>query len=159
MDIIPPWIWFISGLGFLIAELITPTFFFGIVGVGALVASLFDLVFGFDSLSFATFVIASGGAAYLAKKFEIRSEENPLKSGVDRLIDRQGEVQERIESGEAGIVKVAGEKWRARSKYGEPIEAGAKVIVEEIEGTTLIVWQTEEPKKEIKEQELQEEEF
>ena len=145
MDI-PAWIWFMGGIGFLVIELLTPTFFFGMVGVGALIASLFDLISPNEIVTLIVFIIASGGAAYLAWKYDIYlNKEQTLKSGTDRLIDKKGVVEEKIDSSEGtGIVKVEGERWRAKSKYNEIIESGEEVIVDDIEGTTLIVWELRE---------------
>ncbi|MFW6422162.1 MAG: NfeD family protein [Candidatus Bipolaricaulota bacterium] len=146
MDFIPTWAWFVGGLGFLIVELLTPTFFFGIVGVGALLASFVDLLVPGDVSSFVVFVLGSGAAAYLARRFEIYSSSgDEIKTGPDRLIGKQGIVQERIDSAQdTGIVQVEGEKWRAKARYEGNIEKGATVVVDKIEGTTLLVWETQE---------------
>lgn len=150
MNIIPAWVWFLSGLLFLVAEMLTPTFFFGIVGVGALVASLVDFIGGNEIISLIAFILASVGSGYLARRYEIYSSTGTeLKSGTDRLIDQKGIVEERIDpSNGTGIVKVEGEKWRAKSKYDNVIEKDSEVIVESIEGATLIVWEVQTARSE-----------
>ena len=51
-----------------------------------------------------------------------------------------GIVTERIDNiTEQGRITVLGGDWRARSLGGEPIESGARVKVEKIEGVKLIV--------------------
>ncbi len=146
MELIPTWVWFAGGLLFLVVELNTTTFFFGIVGVGALFASLTDLFFSGELASFIVFIVGSSLAAYLAWKFNIYSTTSSgIKTGPDRLIDRRGIVDERINSSlGTGIVRVEGEKWRAKSESEEIIEKGNKVVVNGIDGTTLIVEEIEE---------------
>lgn len=39
-----------------------------------------------------------------------------------------------------GHVRVLGERWLARSGDGQVIDAGTKVLVTAVEGTTLVVW-------------------
>lgn len=150
MDIIPFWMWFIAGLGLLILELNTATFFFGTVGFGALIASLVDfLPPQGEAYSFIAFVLGTGLAAYLAWEFDIySSSEGGLRTGADRLIDEVGSVEEEVNptTGD-GIVVVNGEKWRAESTTEDPIAEGGKVVVNDIEGTSLVVESIEEDKK------------
>ena len=69
---------------------------------------------------------------FLAKK------ETP--TNADRVIGQIGIVTERIDNiTEQGRITVLGGDWRARSLGGEPIESGARVKVEKIEGVKLIV--------------------
>ncbi len=141
MEIIPYWLWFITGLGLLVVELNTATFFFGTVGFGALVASLADFFIPGEIGSFVVFVIGTGFAAYLAWKFDIySSSRETLKTGPDRLIDEVGTVEEKINPSTGdGVVLVNGEKWRGESIDEVKIDAGTKVVVKNIEGTSLVV--------------------
>ncbi len=140
MELIPAWLWFIAGLGFLVLELTTVTFFFGTVGFGALIASLVDFLFPGEIGSFIAFVAGTGLAAYLAWKFDIYSSEGGIKTGADRLINERGTVEERIDPAKGdGIVVVNGERWRAESSNDELIEKGETVEVMSIEGTSLVV--------------------
>ncbi|MBS3740165.1 NfeD family protein [Candidatus Bipolaricaulota bacterium] len=152
MEIIPFWLWFIAGIGLLILELNTATFFFGTVGFGALIASLVDfLPPQGETYSFIAFILGTGLAAYLAWEFDIYSSaEGGLRTGADRLIDEVGTVEEEVNptTGD-GIVVVNGEKWRAESTTGDPIAKGAKVVVKDIEGTSLVVESTKKDKKNL----------
>ncbi len=141
MEIIPTWVWFASGLLFLVIELNTVTFFFGIVGVGALLATVVDLFFAGEIPSLVTFILGSSLAAYIAWKFNIYSgSSSGIKTGADRLIGGVGIVEEEIQSSTgSGIITVEGEKWRAKSDLDENITEGSKVVVKNIEGTTLVV--------------------
>ena len=141
MELIPAWLWFIAGLGLLIIELNTATFFFGTVGFGALLASLADFFIPGEIGSFIVFVAGTGLAAYFAWKFDIySSSRKTLKTGPDRLIGEIGTVKEEInpETGD-GVVLVEGEKWRAEPTNEVKINTGKKVVIENIEGTSLVV--------------------
>lgn len=145
MEILPAWLWFIAGLGLLIIELNTATFFFGTVGFGALVASLVDFLFPGEIGSFVAFVLGTGLAAYMAWKFDIYSSKGGIKTGADRLIDEVGTVEEEVDPVTGGgIVFVKGEKWRAESATEKTIEKGNSVVIKDIEGTSLVVEPAEE---------------
>jgi membrane protein implicated in regulation of membrane protease activity len=149
MELIPTWLWFIAGLGLLVLELTTVTFFFGTVGFGALVASLVDFLFPGEIGSFIAFAVGTGLAAYLAWKFDIYSSEGGIKTGADRLISERGTVEERIDPAKGdGIVVVNGERWRAESPNDESIDKGQTVEVNSIEGTSLVVVPFEETEQE-----------
>lgn len=146
MEIIPAWLWFVAGLGMLIIELNTATFFFGTVGFGALVASLADFFLPGEIGSFVVFVVGTGLAAYLAWKFDIySSSQQTLKTGADRLVDEIGTVEEKIDPSTGdGIVLVNGERWRAESIEDVKIDTGNRIVVENIEGTSLVVRELED---------------
>ncbi|MBS3765048.1 NfeD family protein [Candidatus Bipolaricaulota bacterium] len=140
MEIVPAWLWFIGGLGLLVLELNTATFFFGTVGFGALIASLVDFLFPGEIGSFVAFVLGTGLAAYMAWKFDIYSSKGGIKTGADRLIDEVGTVEEEVDPvAGGGIVFVKGEKWRAESATDTTIEKGEEVVIKNIEGTSLVV--------------------
>jgi len=62
------------------------------------------------------------------------------KSNVDVFIGRQGVVQQRIATHEAGMVKMGDEVWRALPVAGAgPFESGALVTVDGVDGVTLLV--------------------
>ncbi|MFB6214730.1 MAG: NfeD family protein [Candidatus Bipolaricaulia bacterium] len=145
MEIIPSWLWFVAGLGLLIVELNTATFFFGTVGFGALVASLADFFLPGEIGSFVVFVVGTGLAAYLAWKFDIySSSQETLRTGADRLIDEVGTVEEGVDPSTGdGVVLVNGEKWRAESAEEVKIDVGKRVAVENIDGTSLVVREIE----------------
>jgi len=146
MEIIPAWLWFIAGLALLVVELNTATFFFGTVGFGALLASLVDFFIPGEIGSFIAFVAGTAVAAYMAWKFDIySSSRETLRTGADRLIEEVGTVDEKINPATGdGVVIVNGEKWRAESADEVQIEAGEKVIVNSIDGTSLVVRKLEE---------------
>ncbi|MFP4136543.1 MAG: NfeD family protein [Candidatus Acetothermia bacterium] len=145
MDLIPAWLWFIAGLALLVLELSTVTFFFGTVGFGALLASLLDFLFPGEIVSFVGFIAGTGIAAYLAWKFDIYSSEGGIKTGADRLIGKIGTVEEKVDPVTGGgIVVVKGEKWRAESADSSTIDEGSSVVIDDIEGTSLVVEEAQE---------------
>jgi membrane protein implicated in regulation of membrane protease activity len=91
-------------------------------------------------------LLAAGGLAlvYLAVfrswlKSALTVKERP--SNVDALVGKSCVVTKRIASGEAGMVKISGEVWRAELAGAEDAtrDVGATVKVESIEGVTLKV--------------------
>nr|WP_206442633.1 NfeD family protein [Streptomyces boncukensis] len=69
-----------------------------------------------------------------------RTERPALASGVEALKGRQAVVLEKVDGGEGGRIKLAGEVWSARSlDSGESYEPGTQVDVVEIDGATAIV--------------------
>jgi len=62
-------------------------------------------------------------------------------SNVDALIGQRGRVLVRVADHEPGQVKVRDEVWRAQTAAGVagPLESGAEVTVEGVEGVTLKV--------------------
>lgn len=65
---------------------------------------------------------------------------NIQRTNADRLIGQEAIVVETIDNlAGTGQVAVSGQTWTARSKSGEPIDYGKKVLVLRIEGAKLIV--------------------
>jgi membrane protein implicated in regulation of membrane protease activity len=63
-----------------------------------------------------------------------------VRTGVDALLGKTGVVSERIDAvSRLGRVKVEGEDWRGASVDNTPIEAGTRVTVIQVDGTTLVV--------------------
>jgi membrane protein implicated in regulation of membrane protease activity len=65
----------------------------------------------------------------------------PLRSNTDAVIGQRGLVTTPVSAHEAGQVRVSGEVWRALPASGDagPIEPGAEVTVESVDGVTLRV--------------------
>ena len=63
------------------------------------------------------------------------SRRRHVRVGVETLVGRKAVVVSAL--GPEGQVKLDGELWRARS--GAPVESGAEVVVERVEGLTLLV--------------------
>jgi membrane protein implicated in regulation of membrane protease activity len=70
-----------------------------------------------------------------------RTAVSAAKTNIDTIIGKTGIVQQDIERGKDGLVRVDNERWRARS--GEAIKEGEEVTVTGISGVTLNVKKTE----------------
>ncbi|SCX03764.1 NfeD family protein [Candidatus Aquiluna sp. UB-MaderosW2red] len=122
-----------------VIELLTYGLYFAALAVAAIVPLLLSLL-GFDlwvqSLGFLGAVIAS--LVYVRPLIKKLQGDKPEQmTNVSALIGKPAEVIEEI-SQFAGSAKIQGETWRARSITGTKA-AGAKVVVDSIDGTTLIV--------------------
>lgn len=70
------------------------------------------------------------------------------RTNVESLIGKTAVVTENIDNISAqGSAKVGGVVWTARSTDGDPIPAGAQVIVDRIEGVKVFVSPAEVPAK------------
>ena len=109
--------------------------------VGALAAMVCALCHGALWLQIVLFVVVSGGClVFTRKKVQSKFNENRQKTNADRIIGHRGVVLEEIDNQRAaGLVKVDGSIWSARSKNGAAIPAGAEVTIEAIEGVKVIV--------------------
>lgn len=77
------------------------------------------------------------GRRYIHKRTAV-----PLsKSNIDTIIGKTGIVEQDIDSGKDGLVKVNYEQWRARAD--EPIKSGEEISVIDVKGVTLIVKKAE----------------
>jgi membrane protein implicated in regulation of membrane protease activity len=70
-----------------------------------------------------------------------RMRRPSVRTNTDALIGQRGLVTGGIEQHAPGQVKIHGEVWRARSAEPETvrIEAGSEVVIDSVEGVTLIV--------------------
>ena len=80
----------------------------------------------------------------LTEKFR---RKKPVHTNADSVIGMEGVVRREIEPLRGGRVCVGGLDWSARSSQSVPIPAGSCVVVEKIEGATLLVRPAEAPKE------------
>lgn len=136
------WVWVVAAVFFLVAEILTVSFFISCFGVGAIAAAL---VAAFAPEAYtaqmAVFVAVSAITVALTRRFADRvSGKQAEDFGVDRLRGQSGVVLQAINSTTGtGRVRVAREEWRADSVNMELIEAGSVIEVIDIEGTHLVV--------------------
>ncbi len=86
--------------------------------------------------------LAVSAATLLAFRPLVRKRFNAKvhKTNLDAVVGSVGTVFEPIHNIEAtGKVKLGGMEWSARSTSGEPIEAGAVIKVDRIEGVKVFV--------------------
>lgn len=82
-------------------------------------------------------IAASAGYFALALVLAVRTRALPVRSGAHAVVGTHGIAKTAIASGGAGTVQVASELWTALAD--EAIEAGAPVVVTELEGVRVRV--------------------
>ncbi len=140
----PALVWLVVGLGLLILELFTMTFFLMWVACGALLAALSAFLTTAPWVPWMVFSVSSV-VLLLATRPLARSLHGKVTvpSNVDRLVGQTAVVLESIDNAaNTGRVRIESDEWRARST-GDVVLEGQRVIVERVEGATLIVQSAE----------------
>lgn len=120
------------------------SFFLLPFAIGAVVAAIVSLLGAPLLVSFPIFLAASFavflGFRPLARRLDIGLPD-VAGIGANRLVGVTGTVVEPIPEarGEAGMVRVDAEEWKADTPSGQGIDAGATVRVIEVRGTRLLV--------------------
>jgi membrane protein implicated in regulation of membrane protease activity len=138
-------------VGFGIGEIVLASSFFLLpFAIGALVASIVSLMGAGPVISFPLFLIVSFcvflGFRPLAKRLDADTPD-VAGIGANRLIGVTGSVTEAIppNPGEAGMVRIGGEDWRADAADDLALPVGLRVRVLEVRGTRLVVEPLEPP--------------
>ena len=147
------WIlWCILGAVLIVAEVFTSGFVLLWFGIGALAAALAGIA-GIHNLGiqFVIFAVVSVGLTLASRTIFLNyfSRENTgdsLRSGVDSLPGKIGTVVSSSRGAmQEGAVKVFGSTWTAYPAEGETaLEAGERVRVERIEGSSIYVRRIDE---------------
>lgn len=133
------WVWTIFAIVMGIGEIFTAGFFLLPFAIGAAVAAVLawlNVVLLAQWLVF--FGVSMFALAFLQRFISRQDEGDQPRVGANRWIGSEGVVLDAIDphSG-AGMVRILNEEWRATSLH--PIEAGAKIIVTEVDGARLVV--------------------
>ena len=145
-------LWSVLAAILIVAEIFTSGFVLLWFGIGALAAALAGLV-GIDSLfiQFAIFAVISIGLTAASRTifinyFSREKSGQSLRSGVDALPGKIGTVVSSSAGAlQEGAVKVFGSTWTAYPAEGESaLEAGERVRVESIEGSSIYVRRIDE---------------
>jgi inner membrane protein len=139
-NIEPGWIWAITGVLLLIAEIIAPGFFLVFVGVAAIATGLFTLLFDLglapQLILFALYAVL---AVMIGKRWygepQGGDERHAINEPAKRLIGKIVTVVADVDD-HAGRVRVGDGEWNAR---GGPAAAGERVTITGVEGNCLIV--------------------
>jgi membrane protein implicated in regulation of membrane protease activity len=138
-------LWFLSAVLLLVAEMFSGGFWLMCVALGCAAAGIVGLIplagpitqtIVFAATSLLSLVALRPA---LTRHFRI-SGSRELRTGVDALLGKTGYVTERIEPGaRQGRVLIEGEDWRGISLDDSVLEPGTRVMVIEVDGTTLKV--------------------
>jgi len=137
-------IWTVAGVLLLVAEMFAPGFWLACVAIGCFAAGLVGLApVGLTGqvIAFAASTLASlvGIRPFLRRHFRLESGTG-VRTNVDALLGKTGVVTERIDGGaRSGRVIVEGENWRGASVDQAVLEPGTRVMVVQVDGTTLMV--------------------
>lgn len=131
--------------GFGIGEIAMPgTFFLLPFAIGALVAAILSLlsaplVFTLPVFLMVSFVVFLGFRP-LARRLDA-STPDVAGIGANRLLGVAGSVIEEIPAtpGDAGMVRVGAEEWKAEATAGVALPVGLEIRVIEVRGTRLVV--------------------
>ena len=144
-DIMEDWlVWFLAAIALLVGEMFTAGFWLACLAAGAAVAGVVALIPGLGAISqgiaFTVSSVLSMGALRpkLMQYFQL-GPGSELRTGVDALLGKTGIVTEQIGPGLPGRVKVDGEDWRGAATDAAVIEPGTKIMVIQVDGTTLVV--------------------
>jgi membrane-bound serine protease (ClpP class) len=109
----------------------------GLCGIGALVASGIILEVPWPVIVVVVLAIVAFGA-FISRKVLRAQKQDRVLTGWEELIGSVGEV--RVPLDPIGQVFVEGALWRARlDDDAEPVPAGTRVRVREVDGLTLLV--------------------
>jgi membrane protein implicated in regulation of membrane protease activity len=141
-----PWvIWLVLAAGLAIAEVLTLTLVLGLLSVAAVLAAGADLL-GLPLWAQILVFAGSGAALTLTVRPVARRHLQPAPhalTGVAALTGRPALVTHQIDHA-GGRVKLGGESWAARSlDPTTPLPEGTAVTVAEVDGATLVVYQSE----------------
>jgi membrane-bound serine protease (ClpP class) len=134
------------GIGLLILELKVPSF--GVLGIGGIVSLLVGSIMltreipGLPGMTVSLAVVVPvvfGLAAIFLflGRLAFKAQARPPTTGAEGMVGEQGRARTPIAPNAPGQVDVHGEIWRAFSR--EPLPAGARVRVVEVNGLTLVV--------------------
>ena len=134
-------LWLALVIFFAIIEGVTPQLVSIWFAGGALVSLIVSLFGAPLWVEIIVFVAVSAILLLLTRPLvKRRFSKQIVKTNADALVGGEAVVTQAIDNVEgAGLAKITGQVWSARSATGEPIPEGTSVTVERIEGVKLIV--------------------
>jgi len=138
----PWWGWILVGVVLLGSELfITTEFFLVFFGTAALAMGVY-LLMGFEPAIWAQWLSFAGLSAILMVSFRRRIWDKIGRGGApvgDRVVGEVATATDRIEPGAQGRAELRGTVWTVRNVGDQPIAAGERVHVEELDGLVALV--------------------
>ncbi len=138
-------IWLTAAAAFGIGEMVMAGSFFLLpFAIGAVLAAVVAALASSPVWSWLAFMLGSLAAFFAMRPLARRVEANaPDVAGIgaNRLVGAVGVVLAPISAtpGDAGMVRVGTEEWRADTEPGVALSQGTKVRVKEVLGTRLLV--------------------
>jgi len=139
------WLWLLAAVVFALGELAIPTsFFLASFALGALAACLVAFLGGALALQWLAFVGISLALVLVLRPYSRRLDRQTASvatAGADRWVGKTATVLREIPGGvgDTGMVRLEREEWRAESRGGADIAAGALVRIVAVDGTRMIV--------------------
>lgn len=134
-------LWLIAIIAFAVLESVTAQFVSIWFAGGAFVALIAHLLGASQPVQWIVFAVASAVILILTRPMVKRLTKSDVSvTGTDMLIGKSAVMTKATDGrGEMGEAKADGKIWTVNSVDGEPIEDGAVVTIEKIEGVKLIV--------------------
>jgi len=134
----------VLGVALIVAEAHLPTGgLLGLIGVAALIGGGVLLFGGGDDgftvnpvVAIAVALAVAGGTVFVARRV-LAARRGAVRTGAEQLLGASAVVRAPIDP--VGQVLAEGALWRASSTDAAPIDVGAEVAVDAIDGLTLIV--------------------
>jgi len=124
----------------LIAEAATVAYVSIWMAIGAVASFIVSVAGGSFAVQCVVFVLVSLLLFILTRPLVKKLvQKKPVATNADSIIGMEGMVRQPIEALRAGRIYVDGLDWSARSSNGQAVPAGVRVVVEKIEGATLLV--------------------
>ena len=140
-------LWVVASALLLVAEMFTPGFWLASVALGCLaaaVASIFPVGLAGQGLVFTAATLGSlfGLRPVLVRRY-LHAPGRQIRTNMDALVGKSGIVTRGFDPvTRLGRVKVEGEDWRGTLlEGGALLEPGARVMVVQVDGSTLVVEQ------------------
>ncbi len=131
-------IWLIIAGIFLIIESATTGFLVFWFSVGALIALVCSFFIESVITQTTIFLIASTILIFATRKFCNKFLKNDAPETINTIVGKVGTVTVDIDPIKAvGQVKIGGESWSATAEA--PIEKGAEIVVEKVQGVKAVV--------------------
>ena len=141
-----PWVgWLLLAAGLAVAEVLTVTLVLGLLAVAAVLAAGADLIGLPVAAQILVFAAAGAGLTLAVRPVAKRhlTTGPAVRTGVAALTGRPALVTQQIDR-TGGRVKIGGESWAARAlDPTTPLPAGTSVTVADVDGATLVVYQSE----------------
>jgi membrane protein implicated in regulation of membrane protease activity len=140
-DLSPEWVWGIVGLGLLILELLTVSFFLMFFGIAALVVAVLKWT-GLNDFATEMTIFSLVGVvgtfffrSKLVNKLQSRQTGNSSQTDQNQEIHLSADVP----AGGQALIEYQGANWTAINNGSETLTAGTKVRIERIDGVKIII--------------------